>query len=859
MSTDTDRVSLRVGALRWTTVAGLLAVVVVVERLVSSGAADWPTGVSLAAVFVAWVAFVGASAGWQRAARAPELVPPAHLRLRVHGAERLPAGEAEVLVDAASPRPPSWLGAGTTTLISLGLAGTFLGLTLGLFNAVPLLLEKQTDAAIQALLAGAQLAFVKSLLGIVLGTLWSFRLIGLHGVEARLRAAALASLQARFPPISPDQLLALSLDAASARHLELQAQLAGIEQAAAARHAGLMQAIAALPQGEAVLERLGEVADAVEEAGNGVGQRVDEGAARAAQATAAAARELGQKVDLLVREDSAQERQVALVGAVSAGASAVTAAVELSGETVGRAVEQGAVHVRQGAEEAAQGLAEVVHPVLLDIATGASSVDAMLRDREEEGLIRTLVDQLKDALGPVIAEKLKQPLSDLKGVLDGFGTKGAEAASTELTRGVQSSIDKVNQQLGEVAATLGSIAGRLESAASDAKEAASHLKPVPKDLKEAAEAISASTSDAAAIRNSFGDAKEAAGKIATSIGGAAGSATGLEAALTAATQGLRTAARELGQSSGDGEEQDSKGLAATMRELAKTLGELGQNIQTQSDSAIGDSVQALTKATQALTDLLPEVQEVSQQVVIDRQHIVKAADEVHQKLSGATAPLERFLTATAGAAQDIAAAGTSARAALTEGASDAANTLKRGAGEGADAFRDAGTAIQSSAGGASDALRGARDGLVDAAAKLGDAGNAVGAVMEKESRVLKGAATSFEAAGTSASEQVAALRTQLDALRVLHNQLQQAWVVDYKRLVEAHEKVSQSWQAASTAADQGRQATTTAIVNTALQLKQAVGLGEDLSDLKDAIEALTAQLKATGPRAGAPSSFPYGT
>lgn len=73
-------------------------------------------------------------------------------------------------------RLPGWLGTGQAVLVTMGLMGTFVGLTLGLFDAIPYLSgpHPDPDAAMELLLGGARLAFSKSVAGMYWSVVWLF-------------------------------------------------------------------------------------------------------------------------------------------------------------------------------------------------------------------------------------------------------------------------------------------------------------------------------------------------------------------------------------------------------------------------------------------------------------------------------------------------------------------------------------------------------------------------------------------------------------------------------------------------------------------------------------------------------------
>ncbi len=96
--------------------------------------------------------------------------------------ELLRTCDAKQIIHAESPyvqepsRLPGWLGTGQAVLVTLGLIGTFLGMTIGLFQAIPLLqgTTPDPDQAMNLLLGGARLAFTKSVAGMYWSIVWLF-------------------------------------------------------------------------------------------------------------------------------------------------------------------------------------------------------------------------------------------------------------------------------------------------------------------------------------------------------------------------------------------------------------------------------------------------------------------------------------------------------------------------------------------------------------------------------------------------------------------------------------------------------------------------------------------------------------
>ncbi|MBI2571718.1 MAG: hypothetical protein HYV63_32310, partial [Candidatus Schekmanbacteria bacterium] len=173
---------------------------------------------------------------------------------------------------AADLALPELLGTGQTVLISLGLMGTFLGLTIGLMQAVPKLTgaehvagssaivaagvpapasgDPQSDDAgtiegmqegMTDLLGGARLAFAKSLAGILFAMLWALRLRSAEARRGERLAAWARMLDSRFPLLTERH--------AHLHLISLVGELAGSEsKRAEARAEKLEQRVSALAE-----------------------------------------------------------------------------------------------------------------------------------------------------------------------------------------------------------------------------------------------------------------------------------------------------------------------------------------------------------------------------------------------------------------------------------------------------------------------------------------------------------------------------------------------------------------------------------------------------------------------------------
>lgn len=135
--------------------------------------------------------------------------------VNVGGVDMLPSEAVEPVLGALDGEAlPSWLGLGQSVLVSLGLVGTFLGLTIGIYSAAGGILSpdpKIVQGAMGVLMGGAKLAFAKSLAGVVAAMIWSFRYGQLEDMWAERRARARAWLDETFKPLTSERLLAMTL------------------------------------------------------------------------------------------------------------------------------------------------------------------------------------------------------------------------------------------------------------------------------------------------------------------------------------------------------------------------------------------------------------------------------------------------------------------------------------------------------------------------------------------------------------------------------------------------------------------------------------------------------------------------
>ena len=126
-----------------------------------------------------------------------------------------PGADASPALDG----PPRWLANGHALLLSLGLLGTFLGLTIGL-AAVNLTPGQDADALTQEipkLFSGAKLAFAKSVAGIAFSIIWSYRWRQIEREYESYFERVVRTLDRAFPLQTPTHALAFAVEALAER------------------------------------------------------------------------------------------------------------------------------------------------------------------------------------------------------------------------------------------------------------------------------------------------------------------------------------------------------------------------------------------------------------------------------------------------------------------------------------------------------------------------------------------------------------------------------------------------------------------------------------------------------------------
>ncbi len=852
-------------------------------------------------VVAVWVSLVYTSYHWIRHAVVSEPIePPTDRLVVVAGVRYLPAGEAEVLTDAAvvtrKLRAPGWLAIGATVLVSIGLAGTFLGLTLGLFEALPLLEADKTEDAINALLGGAKLAFVKSLAGISLATLWTARLVSVREVEAEIRAHLLTKLEQAYPPISPEYLLSLALT----------------EQRADARH--LIGAIQALQ--------------------TRIDQRAQEALTHRADATAAL---------LGAQTETRKELQRANVAMTTAHKERATQRDMHHAATV------------QAIAEAARAVQGEVHA---GVAANQAHADAV------QDAIRDLSEALPQRIGERTGAAITPPLEDLKRVLEELGTAGAGAVTAKLGEGVGAEVDALRVAFTAIAQTmatmpaalalatqkaraemdeasrdgagkLGQAAGalaertveagasvealrgalasaerlvaRLEEGGARLRDAfegvAKPLVALPSAIDQAKAGMDAAGSAVAAAAAELGTAGETAAERLTAgadraaqvLGAAAtGAGAALQAAGVAAGGSVRSGAADLGAHLDQAGRVLHEGLSTellairdTLRAEAESQRELAGVWRAEHHAMLAASrvaVAQLTTIEEGGRDLVTSVnglrEACAQTVEALKQATGEAGDGAGVAVEQMMAAVEAFTKSLAASQDAVRAAGdrvvTSTEQVTARAAREFAEAMQLSALALTDAMTRAesiGVRIDAQAEalamnlgvarasaeameqhGAALASSGAtlRGELVALGQPLNDARvsllqvplsvDAATSALEIERKALTGLGLSLREQAALVVEQEKALRTRTEELRRLHEVLGHQWAGHVGRMSEAHEQVKQAWQQAMHAASAGMDQNAERIGRYATQVDEALGLKANVSGLQIGLEDLVSAL-----------------
>jgi hypothetical protein len=635
---DCDEESTQSGALL-NIVLGVPFIVGLVVWMYAKDAFD-PLTVGLVGVnAITWGWFLHRAWTWVRAARTARTVEvPAGAVVWVAGEPRLPASDIDPLVDRVAEiqgiQPPAWLGLGAPIIISMGLAGTFFGLSKGLLDAVPALngfmsgSEAKLNDALIHLLDGAKLAFVKSLAGIVLGTLWTLCLAELRGLAERARTRLRLSLVDAFPPVTPEELLAASLTAqADAR----DAQIAALRSAIAA---------ATLEQGSNAAARADARLDARAREHSALTQEL----AKISQSTAEAA-----------------EHLAGLRGGEESSLSALIAEVRV---------------LKQSVEDAAAGMPDkvgaaagstfssTIAPKFQGITDALGKLSSQGGEAIADAFKESVGEQTKDLAGAMAA--LTQGLNELPRGVAQSGAAAQETLSTAAAAGAQ-----------QLRAAAGTLQENARLNAEQLRATLSEVQTLVDKLKEGGAALHGAFSGVAVPLAALPGQLAAAGQGVERAGQVAqDGAEGLQRASAALKNGAAAAAESLRAGGADGGAALRDGALAARQQLADGAVQAGRALE---DGAAGMALNLTTASAAAGEALRAKASEAGAALntgaAVIAGSLADTGKDVRESVGAELRAVSDTLTAQAEAQRQLLAALRVERGASADGAAAAATAL----------------------------------------------------------------------------------------------------------------------------------------------------------------------------------------
>ncbi len=778
----------------------------------------------LAAVTVVYALFVGLGWWWQRRLDETPVEPAAHQLLMVEGEERLPVGDAEELVDGAVAirMAPKWLGVGSNTPISLGLAGTFLGLTVGLFGAVPCMqgdldwdsvaeceglrdavngelgvaegdvellgsadLERREELvqslaieqAMAHLLDGAKLAFLKSLLGILLALVWTFRMLDIHRREESLRRTLLADVHRRFPAIS----------------LERLSQVNAAEQRAA------MEALA----------------DAV--------QRL---------------------------QGTTTDGQAGTLADVAAATRVVEDAVEGLNNTTQELFEQ------------------LPEKLATPIGAQVGSVVAPELGRLNDTMA-TLSSTGADAFGSVMSEKVGSEMSTLQGALAAVST-ALQALPTTLARGSAQAVrtlttvsDSSAQKLGEAASVVagqttaaGSTVARLDAAVDrlvtmlEGVEGEGQrittafagvtepLTALPPSLDRVRAGIDASgerlrvdvVDQLGALRDGLRAQTDAQRQLSETV---VQQREALDHSGATLLRNIQAAERHAGQLT-----QSVEALRTACESTVAALEAASGSQQEGANRSIEQLLEAVGRFNHALGQSQATLRDASRQAVASTEQVtIAAAREVADAMKNGARAMEESMARAiqTGARLESHGAALEAHVKVAESALGSMESHAKLLGEHSGELQ---LALQ----GVAQPLVLARDSLQVVPVAIESATSAMG----EERGALVGLGRSLREQAELLREREAALTQRTAELRKLQDVLSHQWTGHMGRLVEGHTKVKEAWQYAMASATEGHERHAQMVAEYARKVEESLGLKQDLQHLDTTLGEVADGLASAG-------------
>ena len=857
--------------LLWTSAVGLAAIAGLLYSLHDANALDGFTGGVIGLVIAIWFILQVRSIHWQWSLDRTKPDVPEYLPIKLDDDTFLPDGISDELAASATTDrgAPGWLGLGATTLISLGLAGTFLGLTLGLFEALPHMQGEHQDVnlAIQELLDGAKLAFVKSLAGIGLAMLWNFRLLELRGIESNLQRFLSEELNKACPPITTEGLLARALEEQRDQTKKLTSTV------------------------KAIGKREGDLLYDLQCNLRTIAKQQSEGEKRLVQAIIGIC---GDEADTLLT---------------------IRQEVERLKETLQDLAEQlpEKIGVRAG-----QSVGTILQPKLDDLAkvlqalgtTGKEAIGDALKTNmgDEVSELRLALRLVSDAL-KTLPEQIAAGSKTAAGILSRASSTGAQDLSTaaaevaKQTHAASSSVKDLRDALAATHELVLALQGGGAALRDSFTEVSRPLRALPKALDDARAGVESAGEAAGVAATRLIQAGDTAGSKLEE--GAASAAEALKRASMVAGSELTGSATEAGQamkSSGsqlagqvktagealrDGVANELKAIQGSLHlqrnVQAKVLDawkaerslvlEEAKEARTQLES-IRISGEAFTKSVERLMSACEETASKLESVAGDQR---ENADKAIQDLLTAVGAFSNALEQNKGAIQDAslksvatteqitAEAARRVASALVEGAEGLKAAMERAEELGERINEQSLTLAQSmkTANVAANEMklhgnamlassRNLKVELTTIAAPFSTICESLQQVaptiqsattsMEEERKALVGLGQSLQKQAVLIRKQEAALENRTSELRELHEVLGKQWSGHVGRMTEAHEQVRKAWQQAMRAATEGQERNAKEVGEYARRVERALGLKSEIAGLQTHLEDLAEAL-----------------
>lgn len=732
---------------------------------------------------------------------------------------RLPQQTLEELAErhVAKSRLPGWLALGATTLVSVGLAGTFLGLTIGLIGALPHLNDDEVKLAIEEMLDGAKLAFVKSLVGIVLATIWNYALLGLRTEQDRRYRVAEANLEVRFPPISMEQILAVT---------------------------GQQTAEAQKRQQDSLTAILAHLS----------GSQVSRSAAQ---------KEAGDQRNRMVVQLQALSLALAKLSRTLEARSRRLIGSDDNDDSIAGLRHQ-VVELKRGVEDVKTTVQDIGDnlPDKLGASTGravGSVLTPKLSDLSD--VLAALGNAGATALGDAMQDNVGQEVGELR---------AAFAALTSAMAALPSSIAAGSDT------AVGTLQSASERGAAQLTEAAKDVSKTTLEAGQTLQDLSLMIQATREIVTSLSDGGEA---LSRSFAGVAEPLGTLPAALLAAQSGLEKVrsglTEELGMTTdmlrAQREAQSSALMAwrAESRLLLKGITEAKEGLveMRESGETFAGSVQRLVSASESTVASMEASagaqQDGAQEAVVQLLTAVDAfsaaltqnQDQIRDAAFQSVASTEQVTTAAARQVADALRAGAEGLSAAMERNAELSVAIQsqaeflersmRSADQVVGGLESHSTHMLSVTSELKDEMGALAQPLREITEGLGQVSPALETAtegMREERRALHGLGKSLSEQASLLRDQEQEMRTRSQEISALHRALGGQWESHVKGMEEAHQRVALAWKTALESAESGHEENAKRVANYAERVEKALGLSSRVDNLRETLQDLADEL-----------------